>query len=206
MRNFTFYFLCILFLHVPFTLTSLPLIELDYYAFFIQANNIIICSEKEYVKSNLILNEFENENGYTCLLNLKKNGIFRITLHVSQIEDKTGLYSEMIKKSLSKSSKSILQIGLGKSAVLKKMEIDIFKQNKPIKKQFLIKLDHGKVTYLHDNNCDFRDLDKCVFMDTKDALFMKKYIKVNFEFKEPNVQEITLLEKSTSSKLIKSYF
>lgn len=209
MRNLSFLFLSIILfifsihaVHAEHAVNAdmKDLKELDYYAYIVQASKIVICSEKEHVNSNLILNEFENENGYTCLLNLRKNGLYRITLHISQIEDKTGIYKEMIEKSLSESKKrTMMQVGLGKSAVIRTVELTSFKEKAILKKQFILNLDHGRITYLPDNNCDFANIEKCNFMDTKDALFMKKYVKVNFNFKEPNFQEITLLEKSMTS-------
>jgi hypothetical protein len=200
MRNFSFLFISIIVFNFSVIFAENTLKELDYYAYVVQASKIVICSEKEHISSNLILNEFENENGYTCLLKLRKSGLFRITLHLSQIEDKTGIYKEMIEKNLSESKKrTIMDVSLGKNAVIKTVELSSFKEKTLIKKQFILKLDHGKITYLTDNNCDFNKIEKCNFMDTRDALFMKKYIKVNFYFKEPNFQEITLLEKSMTS-------
>jgi len=93
MRDFSFLFISILLFNFIYCEV---LKEIDYYAYFVQAGNIVICSERKHVSSNLILNEFENENGYTCLLNLKKNGLYRITLHVSQIEDRTSIYKDLI--------------------------------------------------------------------------------------------------------------
>ena len=196
MGNFYFYlFFLIIFLFTP----THGLEEIDYYAYFIPVQNIIICSEKEYIKNQLILNELENEFGYTCLMGLKTKGVYRISLHVSLLQDTTGMYAD---NNLSKPESKVMEISMGKNSLLKNIELSQFKNKTSFVKQFLVKFENGKIMYIPNNNCDIDHIESCSFMDTKDSLFMKKFMKLNFEFKEPNVQEITLLEKSsTSSKL-----
>lgn len=196
MNNQFFYFIIILLFKY-----SCQFEEFDYFAYYIPGKNIIICSDKQYVRSNLILNEFENDNGFTCLINLKKNGIYRINFQLAKLNDDKGLYSEMINKNLDQ-SKNMLDINLGKNSLFKDLDLAFFQRKPSLSKQFWVKFDHGKVSYLSNNDCESSNIEDCNFLLVKDSVFMKKFIKLNFIFKQQNFQEIVLLEKEMLSKIV----
>lgn len=195
MGNFVFFLLAFFFIHSAYA----QLTDLEYYAYVLPGKNFIVCSDKEYIKSNLIMNEFESDNGYTCLINLKNNGVYRINLKISKIEDNLGMYKDLINKE-SDPKKTLLDISVGDSLLYKQIDMTLFSDKHSINKQFLIKLEYGKVSFINASGCDVENLTDCSFVEAKNSLFMKKFIKLNFIFKKPNFQEITLLEKSLTSK------
>ena len=52
-------------------------------------SKLIVCNDKKFIggKEGLGTNEYELDDGYSCLLNLKQPGLYRIKLHFSDITD-----------------------------------------------------------------------------------------------------------------------
>jgi len=46
---------------------SIQISELDYFVYYIPAENVVVCSEIRDFNKSIILNEFRNEKGFTCL-------------------------------------------------------------------------------------------------------------------------------------------
>jgi len=188
--------------------TNLQLHETDYFAYYIKQKNIIICSDKEYLSSNLVLNEFQNENGFTCLIDLKKSGVHKINLKVSKIEDKEGIFNNEKTITEKDENKTALEISIGSNSVYRNLDLTSLGSRSSFKKEFFVILDErGIVSFLPSNDCDLNKIETCKSVEAKDSLFVKKFIKLNFSFKVPNYQETILLEKETTlnkkSKIIK---
>jgi hypothetical protein len=187
MKDILFYFLFLITLKPLVICTSIT--ELDYYAYYSPKKSIIVCSNKPYQRgeSNLILNEFETDDGYTCLLNLKKEGLYRVSLHLSKINEN--------EKLLPNDKEFDIKIGdsIIYSNVLSSNTFNFIKQ-------ILIKLENGKVFYILNNNCDINNLSQCKFTLADNSLFLQKLVKINFTIKENYVNGIALIEKSSKAQ------
>lgn len=205
MGNYYVFFIFLIFLQFS-TSQAEQLTEIDFYAFFVPNKNLIICSEKEDVKNNLLLNEYENDNGYTCLINLKKNGVYRINLHVLKVEDKHEVFKTESSEILDKdNSNKVIEIAVGKTVLYKNLNTSSFTKNNSFKRQFLVKFEKGKVSYIPNNDCNTNEIETCNFIYAEESVFMKKFIKLSFTFTKVNFQEIILLEKASTS-ISKIYF
>jgi hypothetical protein len=179
MRNYLLLISLLLLLTDP-SLT-VPLKEVDFFVYYVQSKNIIVCSDKKEGKDGPILNEIENDKGFTCLLNLKqKHPYYEIKLHLSYDEEKN------INKNFG------MDIDLG--------DVHLFKisDNLPTTKRFFIKfeMNTNKVYYLLSDSCNLEMIDKCTFRESKDSLLMDKFLKLNFETKGKDLN-LNFFEKSS---------
>jgi hypothetical protein len=178
--------------------------EIDFYANLIPERRIIICSDKENLDNNLIFNEFLNKNGFTCLIKIKKNGLYRVNLHLLKIDDKHYTqFKDLINKNKQTDS-NLIDLYIGQSYLFNDIETKEFHKKTDLKKQFWIRLSHGKISYIRNNTCEYENIEKCEFEEAKDSLIMKTYLKINFYFKKSNFEEIILLENKMASRLSSS--
>ena len=59
--------------------------NIDYYAYYYPEKKLVICSKEKYNTENGLFNEFEDDKGFTCLINLK-DGLYSINLYMSMIK------------------------------------------------------------------------------------------------------------------------
>jgi hypothetical protein len=178
MRNYLV--LISLFLILTNSSFSIQLKEIEFYVYYVQSKNIVVCSDKKDGKEGPILNEIENDKGFTCLLNLqRKQPYYEIILHLSYDEE-------------TKISKNFgMDIDLG--------NVHLFKisNNLPTTKRFFIKFDFetNKIYYLLSDSCNLESIDKCTFREAQNSLFMDKYLQINFETKAKDLS-LNFIEKS----------
>lgn len=180
MRNY----LLLISLFVSLGMTTLELIpkELDFYVYYIESKNIVVCSDKKEGKQGPVLNEFENGKGYTCLLKLKeKMPFYKINFHLSKLE-----------KSLYYDSHE-LDLNLGESEIFKNVS------NFPTTKQIFIQFDSKNkiVSYLSNKNCNLEYLESCQFQESKDSLFLNDFLKINISFRKRQYS-LNLIEKNSA--------
>ncbi len=163
----------------------------DFFAFFIPNKNIVICSDKKDIKQGPILNEIENEKGFTCLINLKiKQPYYLVTLHISKVQ-KTYSHQEYE-----------MDVDLGEGVLYRNLT------RLPTEKHFIIKIDSDskKVFYLPYEECTLEKIEKCPFKEAGDSLFMSKLLKLNFSTRLINknaLNELNLIEKTS---IMSKYF
>jgi hypothetical protein len=177
------------------------MVEIDYYAYFIPERKITVCSDKPNFNNNIILNQFENENGISCFINIQKYGIYRINLHLSKIDSKNYRHFRDLINKNKETNDNVLNVYLGKSGLFNNIDCRIFSNKMEHKNQFWLNFSQGEISYIKNNNCDFSSIEKCEFLVVDDGLFMKNFIKLNFYFKNENTQQISLLEKKMANKL-----
>lgn len=197
MKEILFYFLVLLCFNF-----SHQIKEIDYYAYIIPGTNMIICSDKIEIKSNLILNEFQNDYGFTCLLNLNSNGFYKVNFSLNKLENDQKMFSS-INLAGEHSSKNLLDITIGNNKLFYDIDLIAFNTKTNNSLKFWIKLNNNKVSLIKNSDCNYEEIENCETIDASDSLFMKKFIKINFELRQPNFQEIILLEKEMTSKYIK---
>lgn len=146
----------------------------DYYAYY--SDGKIICSEKEFNKSNQIFNEYEMDNGFTCLFDNKKDNNFRIKLHIDKINND--------------SDNKMLDIQLGNIFLTKSLEIN--RINSYII-DLLIKIEDNNLKFAFFNKCT----EDCLFLNSENSIFMGRFLKFEFILNENNTPEIVLLEKAS---------
>lgn len=179
----------------PTNLQANRISEIQYFIYYIPEKEIVLCSDKIFSESqiNLIPNELKLDDKFTCMINLDQMKIFnRINLHILKIKSKNY-------------KKNLIDIFLGDTPALENINIlRVYGENNDqsyLRKQILVKFEDAKVYFLRNAfDCDIDELDKCEFSVTEDALFRKRNLMLNIKLKEPEVKEISLLEKM--SKLI----
>jgi hypothetical protein len=181
----TTYYLISLFL--LFSLVSAHEIrEINYYAYYYTDKEMIICSDKEYSTNQVILNEFKTDEGFTCLLNLKRDGYYILKLFLRKLGNSN------------KKRFSTINISLGKETIEKQLTLDS-DINTPSKIELLMHLSKGNAFFIPFSQCKDLNLIKCNFKLLRESVMMNKYIQLNFLIEHPNTQkdtEITLLQKS----------
>lgn len=164
--------------------------EIQYFIYYIPEKELVLCSDKIFKESqiNLIPNELKLDDKFTCMINLDQTKIYnRINLHILKIKSKNY-------------KKNLIDIYLGETPALENINIlRVFGENNDqsyLRKQILVKFVESKIFFLDNTfNCKIDDLDNCEFLETEDALFRKKNLMLNIKLKEPEVKEISLLEK-----------
>lgn len=178
MKHLTFYFVIFLLLAVDLKSSSVKLV--NYYAYLIPERNIIICSNKPRQQTPEVLNEFENGSGFTCLVNLKSGRFFKISLHLSKAEEsKTQM-------------KKLIDVGIGDSILSKGIDLQ---GDSAVTKEIFIKLENRRVLY--SVNCQEKELERCNFKISVGSIFMKRFLKLNFNLISPAADKIVLLERKT---------
>jgi len=166
--------------------------EIQYFIYYMPEKEIVLCSDKIFSESeiNLIPNELKLEDDkFICMINLEHTQIFtRINLHILKIKSKNY-------------KKNLIDIYVGDTPAIQSINIlRVYGENNDqsyLRKQILVKFEDPKIFFLRHNvfDCKFDDLDNCEFSEAKDALFKKRNLMLNIKLKEPEVKEISLLEK-----------
>jgi hypothetical protein len=152
--------------------------EIDFYVYYVQSKNILICSDKKEAKGGPILNEFENDKGFTCLLNLKKKlPFYLINIHISRVEEKNIQSFE-------------IDLDIGQFLLFKNLT------KLPTVKNFYLKLDEKSNKLFVVEKCDLNNFNNCLFQEAKDSIFMDKFVKLNFSTRQKDLT-LNLLEKTS---------
>ena len=63
--------------------------DINYNIYYLTDPDVIVCSSlnQKHLLNNFVLNEYEIENGYVCLLKLYKNGLYRLNLNFSVLKN-----------------------------------------------------------------------------------------------------------------------
>ena len=184
-------------LHLNAHIYSSDLKEIDYYAYYLPGKNIVICSDKIKPKG-LILNEFEIENGYTCLLNLKKNGLYMLNLHISKLENSNDFDQSLLDSKPINGQHQLIDFSIGKNLIFNNIDTTDEKNISFVRKVLLNK-EGSKILIIDNKNCDINKINECKYFEADDVIFMKKFVKLNFHFKMANFSDIVLLEKESLS-------
>lgn len=163
--------------------------ELDYYAFIVPHKNLVLCSEKNTLNSTLILNEVEIENGYSCLIGIKKRNTLKINLVIKSVDN------EGIFRYKQNSNFNYLEVNIGKFNLISKLVMSSTDAKFNYTKHFYVKYNQGKIFY-----CSSENSMNCHFVD---SLVLDRFIKLNFNFtlKKEKTEEIVLLEKEATSTI-----
>lgn len=157
--------------------------NIDYYAYYYPDKGLVICSNEKYSNDKVLFNEFEDEKGFTCLINLKE-GLFTINLNLSMIKGSD--------------SYDLIDIGVGDNLVFSNIDLGGLDSDNYVNMKLFTKFENGKI-YFSKNNCEGND---CVFNPATNAIINNDLLKLNFSLKRPFLRETILLEKK-SKKLEK---
>jgi hypothetical protein len=172
--------------------------EIQYFIYLVPEKEIVLCSDKIFSESeiNLIPNELKLDDKFTCMINLDQTKIYhRINLHILKT------------KNFKNYKKNLIDIYLGETLTIKNINIlRVYGENKEhsyLRKQILVKFVDSKIYFLKNAyECKIENLDNCDFADAEDALFRKRNLMLNIKLKEPEVKEISLLEKMSNCYFI----
>lgn len=160
--------------------------EIDYFAYYIHSKNIMVCSYSKFTSESVFLNQFENgDNGFTCLFKLNKfmkneGEIFGINFHISNVGNNEQKYD----------LKRQVDFSLGNDLILPNLQVG--RENYNFDKNLKFKYENSKIFYAKDDG---------KFTEINDGIFMKNYLKINFNFHiDKNLLNIILLEKETAFK------
>jgi hypothetical protein len=156
--------------------------NVDYYAYYYPEKNLLICSKEKYNTENVLFNEFEDDNGFTCLINLK-DGFYSINLNLSMIKGGD--------------SYELIDMSIGDNAVYNNIDLGGLDSDNFVKKNFYVKFENGKINYSL-NSCEGKN---CNFVEANNAIINNDLLKLNFSLRKPFLKDIILLEKQ--SKLVK---
>jgi hypothetical protein len=177
--------------------TDFPLVkEVDYNVYYLSEPNMIVCSnmKQKSVMNNFILNEYETENGYACLLKLKTDGVYKIKLNFSVIKNNLDhLLKENDNQKVEGENNSI-DISIGDYFFKKNLDLEKAEEGSVFKKDIIIRYEDNKVFLVNKSKLSSRDHED----EVKDVLFNTNFLKINFTFKKSeinNSENISLLEK-----------
>jgi hypothetical protein len=156
--------------------------NIDYYAYYYPEKKLVICSKEKYNTENGLFNEFEDDKGFTCLINLK-DGLYSINLHMSMIRGGD--------------SYDLIDMSVGDNVVYTNIDLGVVDTDQFVKKNIFVKFENGKLFYSLVE-CDGPN---CKFNQASNAIINNDLIKLNFSFKRPFLSETILLEKQ--SKMVK---
>jgi hypothetical protein len=157
--------------------------NIDYYAYYYPEKGLLICTKEKYSNDKVLFNEFEDDKGFTCLINVKE-GAFTINLNLSMIKGSD--------------SYDLIDINVGDNMLYSNVDLGGLDEDNFVKKKLNAKFENGKI-YFSTNECDGIN---CKFSLANNAIINNDLLKLNFSLKRPFLRETILLEKK-SKKLEK---
>jgi hypothetical protein len=151
-------------------------INIDYYAYYYPDKNLLICSKEKYNTENMLFNEFEDDSGFNCLVNLK-DGFYSINLNLSMVTEGN--------------SYDLIDMSIGDNAIYNNIDLGGLDSDNFVEKHLFVKFENGKINY-STIKCDG---DDCNFVEAKNAIINNDLLKLNFSLKKRFLREMVLLEK-----------
>jgi hypothetical protein len=194
--------------------TDLSIIkELDYNVYYIKEKNMIVCSDKNNrisnnsnstIKQNNLINnhhnsyimneyenESENENGYTCLMKLKGEGIYKINIKFFIIKknnnftiSKFSNIKEIINenKLIKEDNNRIVDILFGDFCIVKRLNLINRQEGIVFKKELLIRFQNNQIYILEKANSNSNLHENII----NNIVFNKNLLKLNIIYNKNN--------------------
>jgi hypothetical protein len=191
MNNFVFVYLIFLNFFCFIKCSENSVYDLDYFIYFNRDKFIFTCSNKEEKKWVV-----ENEN--SCGINLNKNGIYKVTLHLNNFSNIPSITNSNFENDYSNRKNASLKysfdIKIGENKIMTNDDYI----NKHIELiQFFLKLEDGNILYSTNSKCKLNvsNFTECEFLPVSnnttriDLIFNKEsYDDYNVIFLEKKVK------------------
>jgi hypothetical protein len=150
--------------------------KIDYYAYYYPEKKLLSCSKDKYNTENVLFNELHDDNGFTCLINLK-DGFYSINLNLLMVKGDHNY--------------DLIDMSIGENIIYNNIDLGSENSNN---RTIYVKFENGKVNYSLCNDTN------CKYIEAKNAILNKDLLQINFSLRKPFLNIILLEKQSKPAK------